>query len=323
MSLTKLTCPECSTTMRPKSPVAPGKKVRCPKCETVFVARDDVDEVDEVDEVEEAPRKKKAPAKAAAGKSKDKNEPKPKKKESEESETYGYIKEEEPDEEESEAKKINYAPDESIRDLRGPAIVKLRTPANYLTLCGFIGAGGWLIFILLMAIPFCFPIVEEKPPVGNHGQPLEDAKKGGGSGKSTFHIWWNLDFYNGVINNWGGDKPGHPGIFWAIMLGFGLLFVYSGLIAFGAIKLVNMESRTWGLIASGMAMLPHTAGLTWSIAFGIQFALRQIEIDEDSINYLTIGIGVVLWLASVALGVWTMIVANDPIVKEGYEYEPE
>ncbi|MGL4553233.1 MAG: hypothetical protein ACRC33_18870 [Gemmataceae bacterium] len=310
--------------MRPKAAVEPGKKVRCPKCETVFVAKDDVDEIEEFDEDEdERPRKKKAPAKAAAGKSKPKDEPK--KKEGEESETYGYVNddaEEEADEEAQERKRINYAPDESIRDLRGPAIVKLRAPSNFLTLAGFIGAGGWLVFMLLMAIPFCFPIVEDKKPDEQAGRanPEEEAKKAkAGPTKSTFHIWWNVDFYNGVINRWD-----NPALFWAIMFGFLLLALYSGLVSFGAIKLINMESRPWGIASAIMALLPiNAAGLTFALAFGIQFGLRQIEIDEDSINYLTIGIGVLLWLISIGLGVWVLIAANDPVVIEGYEYEPE
>src|SRR5207247_2087248 len=29
-------CPECGAQLRPANPVPPGKKLRCPKCETVF-----------------------------------------------------------------------------------------------------------------------------------------------------------------------------------------------------------------------------------------------------------------------------------------------
>ena len=37
MSAVTYTCPKCQTTLRPAKPVPPGKKVRCPKCENVFV----------------------------------------------------------------------------------------------------------------------------------------------------------------------------------------------------------------------------------------------------------------------------------------------
>src|SRR5262245_42784453 len=29
-------CPECGAQLRPANPVPPGKKLKCPKCETVF-----------------------------------------------------------------------------------------------------------------------------------------------------------------------------------------------------------------------------------------------------------------------------------------------
>ncbi|MFQ3593268.1 MAG: hypothetical protein SNJ82_08790 [Gemmataceae bacterium] len=327
MSLMKLTCPACGTVMRPKVPVPPGKKVRCPKCQTVFPAKAEVEEreeVEELDEVEEVRPRKKAPMKASKAKvpapAKKKDEPKKK----EEEETYGYIRDEdEEDEEVKERKKINYAPDESIRDLRGPAIVALRQPTGYLTLVGFIGAGGWILFILLMAIPFCFPIPEDEkkndlnaPPAGQQPGQQAGAKP---KVKSAFHIWWELNFYENVINNW--DRPW---LFWLYIVGFGLLGVYSWIIALGSIKLINLESRIFGIVSSVMAMLPiNVLGLTFSLAFGIQFLLRQIEIDEDSINQFTIGIGVVLWLASAAVGAWTLTVANSEVVKEGFEYQPE
>ncbi|MBY0231286.1 MAG: hypothetical protein K2W96_18545, partial [Gemmataceae bacterium] len=200
MSLKKLVCPECETVMRPKSPVAPGKKVKCPKCETVFTARadEDEDEVEDLDEVEdERPRKKaakkKAPAKAEARP--------PAKKKDEESETYGYIKEEgegEEDEEEDDGKpKINYATDDSVRDLRGPAIVMLRSPTGWLQFVSLIGAFGWLAFTVMIIIPFAFPI----PPdvkTDKRGNPVKEdpnkPKPPGSARKKFLEVWQWIDF---------------------------------------------------------------------------------------------------------------------------------
>jgi SmpA/OmlA family protein len=36
MSTEIITCPSCSTTLRPKVPVAPGTRIKCPKCLTIF-----------------------------------------------------------------------------------------------------------------------------------------------------------------------------------------------------------------------------------------------------------------------------------------------
>src|SRR4051794_18900273 len=132
MALTKLVCPECSKVLRPAKPVAAGKKVRCPKCEFVFVAGEDEDE-DGAEEEEERPKKKKpvaakkeAPAKKAA----------PTKKAAadgeEEEGAYSLVG----DNEDEDKPRINYAPDSSIKDLRGPAVLKLMPPTNKLTFSG-------------------------------------------------------------------------------------------------------------------------------------------------------------------------------------------
>src|SRR5690348_14764281 len=105
MAVSRLTCPECGRVLRPAKPVAAGKKVRCPECDTVFVAGED-----EEDDRPRRPAARKGAKPAAAGK---KSAPK----KQEEEEVYGYIKD--PDEEDEDRKpKIDYAPDESIRDLR-------------------------------------------------------------------------------------------------------------------------------------------------------------------------------------------------------------
>src|SRR5262245_10623617 len=70
MSLTKLECPECGKVLKPARPVTPGKKVRCRKCEAVFVAEGDEGEDEQQHEAGiklageegESPKKKK-PAK--------------------------------------------------------------------------------------------------------------------------------------------------------------------------------------------------------------------------------------------------------------------
>lgn len=333
MSLTKLNCPECGTVMRPKVPVAPGKKVKCPKCETVFKAPapDDVDDVDEIEVLDDAPAKKKKPTVKAAARAK----PEPaKKKDEEEEETYGYVKEEEDDEDAKERKKINYAPDESVKDMRGPAIIKLRMPTGYLTLCGFIGAGGWIVWCVLLIIPFAFPLFDEGPhTVYKVGAGLADVNPanqssggffGGGGGdqgkkvtpSKPFFLFWGFDF---------GRIVNLPSLeFWAAMLPFFLMALYSGLVSFGAIKLINLESRVWGIVSSIMAMLPlNTLGASWVLILVIQWGLRQIELEEDFIFYVGLGETILLYLASLGLGIWTLVVALDPVVKEGFEYDPE
>ncbi len=51
-----ITCPSCSTTLRPKTPVAAGTRIKCPKCTTVFTVPGD-----EADEPAPRPKPKPAP----------------------------------------------------------------------------------------------------------------------------------------------------------------------------------------------------------------------------------------------------------------------
>ena len=39
-----LTCPSCNATLRPKTPVAAGTRIKCPKCTNVFAVPDEEDE---------------------------------------------------------------------------------------------------------------------------------------------------------------------------------------------------------------------------------------------------------------------------------------
>ncbi len=36
-----VTCPNCNVTLKPKTPVPAGTRIKCPKCQTVFAVPDD------------------------------------------------------------------------------------------------------------------------------------------------------------------------------------------------------------------------------------------------------------------------------------------
>ncbi len=184
MTVSKVTCPECSTVLRPAKPLAAGKKIKCPKCETIFTVKDD-------EEDEAAPRKPAAEKKTSkagavkqgggkpAAKAPVKEEPAKKKDDDDDVGVYGVFKDEDDEEEQVEEKgkgrgrdrekvekkkkpKIDYAPDLSIKDLRGPAVAIVMPSTNKLTLVGFMGFIGWLVLMVLLIIPAVFPIHSEK-----------------------------------------------------------------------------------------------------------------------------------------------------------------
>jgi phage FluMu protein Com len=44
MAATTVTCPSCNATLKPKTPVAAGTRIKCPKCTTVFAVPADADD---------------------------------------------------------------------------------------------------------------------------------------------------------------------------------------------------------------------------------------------------------------------------------------
>lgn len=156
MSENRYPCPECGAVLRPKNPVAPGKKIRCPKCEAVFAPAAD----------EEEPRKKKKTAVSATPQAAPKPKPKPKPPtgddDDEEGGNYGFASD--PDEEAGGKKKpkVEYGSlrDKFAKSNRGPAMAKLTIPAN------------WMMFFAILCclaniVWFCvgfWPLVFTKAP---------------------------------------------------------------------------------------------------------------------------------------------------------------
>jgi hypothetical protein len=351
MSLTKLECPECGKVLKPARPVEPGKKVRCPKCQAVFIAGGDEDEQEEGVEAgaEKAPKKKQA-ASAAKGK------PEAKKaaaagSEEEEEGAYSLIRDEEDEENKP---KISYAPDTSIKDLRGPAVAALMSPTNWLIRSGFIGVFGCLATLLLLGIPALLPVKEDDNPEGRPAKPMMKIDKGFGKGNP-------MDQGQGIGP---GNVPPPPAqeqkkeekkekmqedppaayvvygydwgslcdlrwyVFLVMMIPFILLGCYSGMVAFGGIKAQNLESRGWGIAASIMAMLPlNTFCANVALAIVAKGAIYMVlDVDDGLTVFLVMVwyfISHLIFPLSLGSGIWTLVTLNKPEVLAGYEYEGE
>jgi predicted Zn finger-like uncharacterized protein len=361
MSAQKLTCPECSTVLRPAKPVAPGKKVRCPRCDNVFTARDD----DEDDDAHEAPTMKpaarakasssrtgtsaKSSSKAGGGKTAAKSKKQePPKDEKPKEEVYGVVKDEDEDmievddgkggKEKKRKPKIDYAPDTSIKDLRGPAVAMLVTPGNYLAGAGFIGAVGWLTLIVFLIIPAAFPLIPDKKEdvlqidealgaiyqirmfggvmMGGGNVQQGDAVKFQDEERGFFEVF-GLDLWSMV-----GALPWY--YFWPGLIPFVLMMLVSGLVAYGAIQMQNLESRRWGIAGSILAMLPMaTGGIQIVTIMVAQFFLAMIIDDWDFIQIVAIIIASAEWVASVAIGIWALTKLLNEEVIAGFEYVAE
>jgi hypothetical protein len=328
--LDRLTCPECGKVIRPARPVTVGKKVRCPKCEAVFVARSD----EEDEEDRPRPKKKKdAPAKKAksAPAPKPKEPAKKKTEDDEDGGTYGYIKDES-EEEEDDRPKVDYAPEVKVKDLRGPATQKIMRPSNYLLLAGVIGAASWIILALLIIMPAVFPLPEntteprKAPGIGRglaamvpQGAQPPAPPKPVQKGKDE-----DPGFFVVQGHDLGMAFASDPAT--AILAMFGLIIgsVYACCTTYGAVQMQHLESRGWGIAGSILAMLPLNSGGAQTIVYLVlQFIVIQFEWNDEYGKFLVIFIPTLVWLMSVAAGVYALIALNDEDVIAGFEYVPD
>lgn len=345
MSQTKLECPECGKVLRPARPVEPGKKVRCPKCQAVFIAPEEGEEVGVAAKPDGGGKKKPAakakaePAKKAAAKPGE-----------EEEGAYGVIKEDG----EEDKPTISYAPDSTIKDLRGPAVAMLTSPTNLMIRSGFIGVFGCVVLLLLLGIPALMPVREDDRPESRQPLPMMKIGRGfgdanpnqqgggglfppvGGGGGGNEKKAEPLDklqepppaAYKVYFYDWGSLCDLHWAIFLVAMIPIVLLGCYSATISMGGIKAQNLESRGWGMAASIMAMLPlNTFCPNMALAILFQAAVYMILEVSDSLAVFLVGVWFalshLLYPLSLGSGIWTLVTLKKEEVIAGFEYEGE
>jgi hypothetical protein len=344
MAITRVTCPECEAVLRPAKPLSPGKSIKCPKCGAGFVVPD------EEEEPAPRPRTKAKPKaasarKAVAKKTSDKvtkkpgkadkaAAPAPKKDQVDDDEeggsiAYGVAKEEEDEENKP---KINYAPDTSIKDLRGPAQAAVIVPTNMVTLAGVLGFIGWLGFLIIILIPILFPLDAESTDKAHPTEALDIfTGLAGASPQGAFSASAPPK-----------EKKEDPSMF--IVLGFDLAIfalypwyllivvlmpiflglAYSSTLILGAVKTQNLESREWGIVSSIMAMIPYNAGgLLVVLLLVFNLLLNMLFDEQDFINLILIVIASLVYLAQAAAGTWLLVVLMREEVVAGFEYKPE
>lgn len=337
MPVTKLTCPKCATVLRPAKPLPEGKKVKCPKCATLFAA---------VEPGAGAAARKPEPSAAKKGPPKGPALPRPGKDDDDEDSggIYAYIKDEADDDEEDEDGKpkkpeINYAPDMSIKDLRGPAQAEVMKPSNALIFVGIMGFLGWLGLIVVLLIPVLFPLQDDdadKPKPGKSvgpglaaanqstapspfGGPAPSSgdkdKKKDEEGKSAFDVA-GMDFGLLAMFQW-----------WLLILAILPLvlgMVYCAIVTFGGVKMQNLESRAWGIASSILVLLPlTTGGLMLLTAFLCNWLLNMVFDDPGFSMYIAIVLMSIQSTVALATGIWNLVVLMRPAVIEGFEYVPE
>jgi hypothetical protein len=332
MAVAKIDCPECGATLKPAKPLTPGKKVRCPKCDNVFV----VPGSDE--EEQEAPARKAKTAVSKAGrKSTPAEEPAPPpKKQSVDDEdaggVYGVIQEPDAEKEEDEESKpkVEYAPDLSVKNPRGPATAALAVPSN-----GILGFGALMALLSVVTLcitfwPFLFtkwssgvlPSDAKKkyelahPRKGNtdkgtvkrdetsfvdEDQIMDEMQK---STNKELLAKWNEMVEEDRINRFIAGGCCIAALFYFVIM------AYAGVI------LQNLESVRWSWTASIMAMF-CIVGLPLG-------AWGYLSNEEDS-TFLALGtffLGA-LTAGAAPFGLWSLFLLKKPETVEAFQYEPD
>jgi len=357
MLVSKLTCPNCKTVLKPAKPLPAGKKVKCPKCSTDFTA----DEGD-ANKIDAAKTLAAAAAMAAPGGAKKKAdkpaEKKPEPKElTEEEESAGVYNilaadrpklgiEDDEDEDEDKGKdgKVDFVPDHSIKDLRGPAQAAVIRPSNLLIANGVVGFFGWAILFILLIIPVVFPTLEDdenakdaiaKPtliippglsslgtftPGGNAGgnvfqppakKPLKPEEK-----RNTIYLVYTLDLSTMSNFQWY--------LFALCLSPIFLGMIYAGVMTWGAVHMQNLQSRTWGIVSSCMSMFPYaTMGFVTVCSMIITLVVGMVADEPITVLIVLIAFWVLEAILCVLIGVYGLTTLMRPDVIDGYEYVPD
>ena len=318
MAISRITCPDCKSVLKPARPVPDGKKVKCPKCGNLFTTPGLVEDEDERPR-KKAPRKEKAGIKKAAGP----KPPPPKRHDDDDEDSggiYSYIPE--PGDEEENKPEIEYAPDMSIKDLRGPAQAAVVKPSNYLLL---IGGLSCLCDIFLICFSF-WPMVFSDSVV-DYEKVLEKHYKDKG-GKDAAEKIKSIPKERKEVTNKEElavleDAEDAERIVRFIALGvYVLLLIYNGIAVLGAVKMQNLESRGWGIASAIMTLLPMGSSGIGSVLYLLMWKVGGLLLDELAVPY-AMGLAGLTWVVAIIAGIFALKTLFSQEVIDGFEYVAE
>jgi hypothetical protein len=93
-----------------------------------------------------------------------------------------------------------------------------------------------------------------------------------------------------------------------------LVLAYNGTIAYGAVKMLSLESYTWGLVAAGMTVFP----LQYVMGYGALFWLEALADSMEFPGLLVFPILLVIgWF--IFVGVSAIMTMRKPLVIAGFK----
>jgi DNA-directed RNA polymerase subunit RPC12/RpoP len=283
-------CPECGANLKMAKPVPDGKKIKCPKCEKIFMPSASAPA---------APKPKPVAAPPPAAPAAVAPKAKPPADDEDDGGTYGVVSEAPPpappkepldlddDEDDSPAerkkkkaakgKKKKEAEDPLKKTFpkgkRGPAAEAVMAPTNQLLGTSAIAAVSCVISVMVQLWPIVF----------SQDKPTDIPER---------FLWM------GVI---------------------AAAFVYNGVIAAGAAKMQSIESYAWAMIASVLMALPLNWFLAWpSFDWFLNFVSNPKLVGEESAPLFWYATMLVVCVWYLFVGVWNIQTLQKPVVKEGF-----
>jgi hypothetical protein len=310
MTVAKLTCPECRTVLKPTKPLPEGKNVTCPKCGTIFAAG--AARAPEPVATAKKPNpaaKKPNPAAKKAASAPAKKKPVHHHHDEEDFDTYAVIRDEKEDDEEGGGKpQIEYAPDLSVKDPRGPAQAEVITPTNFLLAVGIIACLLTTISIFWAVFPFLFSdyVVDHKEVLEAYYKDKPQQRKNIPAERKDVDKNQEMK----AIVETATDNEVNLRITLIAMWVVGL--VYNALVATCAVKMQQLESYRWAMTGAILAMIPYNAVSLLTMPI--------FDLDEPRFPSIIVAVPAALALL---LGIWCLTLLRTEKVRAGFEYVPE
>jgi predicted Zn finger-like uncharacterized protein len=327
MASARITCPECKSVLRPAKPIADGKKVKCPECGTIFTTPGLIEQDESPRPKPAAKKKNQAGIKKAGAVKPPPKKPAPDDDDDDGGGIYSFVgadEEKKTEEEEEERPQIEYAPDMSIKDLRGPAQAAVVKPSNYLLLLGGLNCLADVFIICYSFWPMVFSesvFFDWQKELTAHYLKIED-KTGANRIKMYKERKELKDKDDQVMSELEDEEKISRFIQMGIYIG---LLIYTGIAVFGAVKMQNLESRGWGIAASIMLILPMgSAGLSGLFGGVFHNTIGTWIMDEPadswSWGFYSIILAVAPYLCALYAGVLSLRALLSKEVIDGFNY---
>jgi hypothetical protein len=99
---------------------------------------------------------------------------------------------------------------------------------------------------------------------------------------------------------------------------------YSAVVAIGAVKIQNLESREWGFVSGSMVCLPiNSGGFIMVTSIIIEFLLGMLLDDRDYIYFVETMWTAIICLGGLAVGGLVIATLLQKKVVDGFEYKAE